>query len=161
MGVATLGAAGGGVTAGRGRGVAVGSGSGFGRGLGGISGSGLGVDGRGVVGRGVAGSGVVGGRTGFGLGRGVACGAGEAGIVLISSRALRKARFFCSSVIGPLCCARITGLTRSPSTLRSSKIFRTRRMLLPGLRLSIADLAFPARALRDWQALDPGAFSLQ
>lgn len=117
---------------GRGRGVAAGSGSGFGFGLGGISGSGLGVDGRGVtagIGFAVAGSGVIAGRIGFGFGRGVALGAGVAGTVLISSRALRKARFFCSSVIPPLCWARSAAPPIIESKVNSSRVNRTRRML--------------------------------
>jgi hypothetical protein len=123
-----------------GRGVA--SGSGLGRGFGVISGSGFGVAGRGVVGLGVegfgvegfgvAGSGVIAGRTGFGFGRGVAPGCGVAGTVLISSRAFRKARFFCSSLIAPLCCARRAALPTSRHTIGSNRIFRTRRMLLVG-----------------------------
>jgi hypothetical protein len=80
----------------------------------------------GVAGFGVEGSGVVGGRTGLGLGRGVAPGAGGAGMVFISSRALRKARFFASSEGS----AASAGLRAIQSAIdNSTKRKRTRRML--------------------------------
>ena len=93
-----------------GRGVArgmtrgVGIGSGVGRAI--VSGSGVG---RGP-GRGVGGASETFGR-GFGFGAGADDGGGVYGMVVISSRALRKRRFFSSSDCG--CCARTCRTVRT------------------------------------------------